>query len=87
VQYCLPAAAVAFDWTKLLILCGRWVWASSCIARRAGVALHVATDIPFSGPKSVRSSPGLLESGLLGFWRLRIVMPRHYLALANLITA
>jgi hypothetical protein len=87
VQYCLPAAAVAFDWTKLLIL----LWALG-----VGVVLHCPTRWrgatrshrhSLQWPQMRAFLAGLLESGLLGFWRLRIVIPRYYLALAYLITA
>jgi uncharacterized protein (TIGR03435 family) len=73
----LPAARRSIDWLPIVWACGFaavvWVRFRGWLRVRAAVRASTPVDIPAS--VVVRSSPGLLEPGVVGLWRPTLLLP------------
>ena len=76
-----PAAAAGTNWVPWLIA---GMWAGGFVAvlgmrvrgwQRVRAALRASTAVPITAPVPVRSSPGLLEPGVVGLWRPVLLVP------------
>ena len=81
----VPAARQATHWIPIVIL-GVWACGFTVVALmrfrdwlRVRAALRASTPIDIPAPISVRSSPGLLEPGVVGFLRPIVLLPEGIL--------
>lgn len=80
-----PAARHATNWIPMAIL-GVWACGFAAIALmrfrawlRVRAALRASTPIDIPGPVPIRSCPGLLEPGVVGFFRPIVLLPEGIL--------
>jgi uncharacterized protein (TIGR03435 family) len=73
----LPAARRSIDWLPIVWACGFaavvWVRFRGWLRARAAVSASTPVDIPAN--VAVRSSPGLLEPGVVGLWHPTLLLP------------
>ncbi|HEX4003032.1 MAG TPA: M56 family metallopeptidase [Candidatus Acidoferrales bacterium] len=84
-----PAARHATDWIQVVVL-GTWACGFAVVAlarfrawRRVRAALRASTPIDIPAPVGIRSCPGLLEPGVVGFFRPTVLLPE---AIFNTLT-
>jgi bla regulator protein BlaR1 len=76
-----PATRATHDWASIAIL-GTWACGVAAIVllrfrgwRRIRAAIRASTLLPIPAPIEIRSSPGLLEPGVVGFFRPILLLP------------
>ena len=76
-----PAAQHSTRWVPIMIL-GVWACGFAAVAvmrfrgwLRVRAALHTSTPIDIQAPVAVRSCPGMLEPGVVGFLRQTVLLP------------
>jgi len=81
----VPAARHATNWIATVIF-GVWACGFATVAlarfrawRRIRAALRASTPIDIPAPVAVRSCPGLLEPGVVGFFRPVVLLPKAIL--------
>jgi bla regulator protein blaR1 len=81
----VPAAQNATHWIPLVVL-GIWTCGFAVVVLmrfrawlRIRAALRASTPIDIPAPVAVRSSPGLLEPGVVGFFRSTVLLPESVL--------
>ena len=81
----MPAAQQSIHWIPMAIL-GVWACGFAAVAlarfrawRRVRAALRASTPINIPAPVPVRSCPGLLEPGVIGFFRPTVLLPEGIL--------
>ena len=77
----MPSTAGTVDWIPLVVL-GAWVWGFAAIGLlrlrgwlRIRAAVRSSSPLKISVPVEVRSSPGLLEPGVVGLLRPILLLP------------